>query len=97
MEIITQSPRKFPWIAKRFAIWCIGTVLSATAFHLTGFVLVGVLAIIFPIAYWAKISIEARRIFGVERRSGYRAERGLQLYTYGTPEYFRNRRERLGF
>ena len=96
-ESIAPSPRKFAWVAKRFAIWCIGTILSATAFHLTGFLLLGVIAIVFPIGYWAKISIDAQRVFGAEQRNGYRPELGLQTLTYGTPEYFRNRRITQGF
>lgn len=58
-------PRAFSWVAKRFAIWSFGTILSATAFHMTGFVPIGVVAIVFPIAYWAKIVFDGQKIWGV--------------------------------
>jgi hypothetical protein len=98
VQDIAAPLRAFPWIAKRFAIWSLGTILSATAFHLTGFVLIGVIAIVFPIAYWAKIIFDGRRVFGVtSMRWIDQPVFGMEMHTYGTPEYFRNRWSRLGY
>jgi hypothetical protein len=87
-------PRAFPWVAKRFAIWSLGTILSATAFHLTGFVLLGVIAIVFPIVYWARVVFDGQRVWGAATmpRRGFdvlqRMQReSLNRYIPGTPEY----------
>ena len=60
----TPVPRKLPWIAKRVAIWAAGSIIFAYAFHLTGFVPIGVIAIVFPIGFWAWLVIQASTFWG---------------------------------
>lgn len=67
-KVIVQNKADLPsplaWMGKRLGMWCAGTFLSAEAFHLTGFVLIGIIAITFPIVYWIYIIFEGQRIWG---------------------------------
>lgn len=53
------------WIGKRLAIWSFGSIFFGTVFHFTGIVLVGVVALLFPIVYWVAFIFEGQMTWGI--------------------------------
>ena len=88
-----KVPRPLPWVARRLATWVGGSIFFAFAFHLTGFVLVGVIAIVFPIAYWVYFIFKAQSYWGPSDGKYMRAEVSDRMqhdtgyvYRLGSPE-----------